>query len=189
MLFRSGIKVDKGGKKLAGYPDEKVTEGLDGLRERLEEYYALGARFSKWRAIIAIGDGIPSRACINVNAHALARFAALSQEAGLVAIVEPEVLMNGTHDIERCAEVSEATLEVVFAELAAQGVHLEGMLLKPNMVVSGLECSQIAMPVEVARLTVRTMKRCVPAAVPGLMFLSGGQSELQATEKIGRAHV
>jgi fructose-bisphosphate aldolase, class I len=179
-----GIKVDKGGKQLVGHADEKVTEGLDGLRERFEEYYQLGARFSKWRAIIDIDDNIPSRTCLKVNAHALARYAALSQEAGLVPIVEPEVLMDGSHDINRCAEVTEAALEAVFAELVEQGVHLEGMLLKPNMVVSGLECSQTAMPEEVARLTLRTLKRRVPAAVPGLVFLSGGQSEVQATENL-----
>ncbi|MFQ5775891.1 MAG: class I fructose-bisphosphate aldolase [Kiloniellaceae bacterium] len=176
-----GIKVDKGAKPLAGHPGEKVTEGLDGLRERCAEYVRLGARFTKWRAVYQIGAGVPSQACIATNAHALARYAALSQEAGLVPIVEPEVLMDGDHTIDRCEEVTEAVLRVVFAELAVQGVALEGMLLKPNMVLSGKDCPEQAGVAEVARRTVRCLKRAVPAAVPGIVFLSGGQSDEQAT--------
>jgi fructose-bisphosphate aldolase class I len=177
----SGIKVDKGAKALAGAPGEKVTEGLDGLRERLSEYVDLGARFTKWRAVITIGHHIPSRACTEANAHALARFAALSQEAGLVPIVEPEVLMDGDHDIERCRNVTEATLNAVFHQLFEQGIMLEGMVLKPNMVVSGKDCSTQASAEEVAEITIRTLLRTVPAAVPGIVFLSGGQSEKEAT--------
>jgi len=176
-----GIKVDKGAKDLAGAPGEKVTEGLDGLRERLAEYADLGARFTKWRAVIDIASGIPSRYCLEVNAHALARYAALSQEAGLVPIVEPEVLMDGGHDIERCREVSEAALQVVFDELFTQRVRLEGMVLKPNMVIAGKKCPQQASVEEVAEATVRVLRRHVPAAVPGIAFLSGGQSEQEAT--------
>jgi fructose-bisphosphate aldolase class I len=176
-----GIKVDKGAKPLAGHPDETVTEGLDGLRERLEEYAELGARFTKWRAVYRIGEVIPSPACITTNAHALGRFAALSQEAGLVPIVEPEVLMDGDHDIDDCDEVSEETLRTVFAELAVQEVLLEGMLLKPNMVLSGKDCPEQASVEEVAQRTLRCLKRTVPAAVPGIVFLSGGQSDEQAT--------
>jgi fructose-bisphosphate aldolase class I len=176
-----GIKVDKGAKPLAGAPGETVTEGLDGLRERLNEYVDLGARFTKWRAVITIGDGIPSATCIEVNAHALARFAALSQEAGLVPIVEPEVLMDGAHDIVRCGEVTEATLEAVFHQLFVQRVPLEGMVLKPNMVLSGKDCPAQAGVEEVAEATVKTLRRSVPAAVPGMVFLSGGQSEEEAT--------
>ncbi len=176
-----GIKVDKGAKPLAGSTDEKVTEGLDGLRERLAEYYELGARFAKWRAVITIGDGIPSDYCIEANAHALARYAALSQEAGLVPIVEPEVLMDGAHTIERCEEVTTRTLHVTFDRLYHQGVHLEGMLLKPNMVLSGSECPVQADVQTVAQATVRCFLRSVPAAVPGIVFLSGGQSDELAT--------
>ena len=176
-----GIKVDKGAKPLAGHPDETVTEGLDGLRERLEEYAELGARFTKWRAVYRIGEVIPSPACITTNAHALGRFAALSQEAGLVPIVEPEVLMDGDHDIDDCAEVSEEALRTVFAELAVQEVLLEGMLLKPNMVLSGKDCPEQAGVEEVAARTLRCLRRAVPAAVPGLVFLSGGQSDEAAT--------
>jgi len=176
-----GIKVDKGAKPLAGHPDEKVTEGLDGLRDRLNEYYELGARFTKWRAVYTIGDGIPSPACITANAHALARYAALSQEAGLVPIVEPEVLMDGDHDIDLCEEVTEEALRVVFGELSVQEVLLEGMLLKPNMVVSGKDCPDQADVEEVAVRTVRCLRRTVPAAVPGIVFLSGGQSDEDAT--------
>ena len=176
-----GIKVDKGAKPLAGHPDETVTEGLDGLRERLEEYAELGARFTKWRAVYRIGEVIPSPACITTNAHALGRFAALSQEAGLVPIVEPEVLMDGDHDIDDCAEVSEEALRTVFAELAVQEVLLEGMLLKPNMVLSGKDCPEQAGVEEVAARTLRCLRRTVPAAVPGLVFLSGGQSDEAAT--------
>ena len=176
-----GIKVDKGAKQLAVALEERVTEGLDGLRERLNEYSDLGARFTKWRAVITIGDGIPSRYCIEANAHALGRYAALSQEAGLVPIVEPEVLMDGDHDIERCREVTEATLHAVFHQLFEQRIVLEGMLLKPNMVVSGKDCPTQAGVEAVAKITVKTLRRCVPAAVPGIVFLSGGQSEEEAT--------
>ncbi|MCH9012812.1 MAG: fructose-bisphosphate aldolase class I [Proteobacteria bacterium] len=176
-----GIKVDKGAKPLAGHPDETVTEGLDGLRERLEEYAGLGARFTKWRAVYRIGETIPGPACITTNAHALARFAALSQEAGLVPIVEPEVLMDGDHDIDDCAEVTEEALRTVFAELAVQEVLLEGMLLKPNMVLSGKDCPEQAGVEEVAARTLRCLRRTVPAAVPGMVFLSGGQSDEAAT--------
>jgi fructose-bisphosphate aldolase, class I len=176
-----GIKVDKGAKPLAGSPDEKVTEGLDGLRERLPEYRELGARFTKWRAVIEIGEDIPTPYCLHVNAHALGRFAALSQEAGLVPIVEPEVLMDGAHTIGRCYEVTRATLVAVFQELHVQRVELEGMLLKPNMVVSGKESSEQAGVEEVAELTVQCLRETVPAAVPGIVFLSGGQSAEAAT--------
>jgi len=176
-----GIKVDKGAKPLAGQPDEKVTEGLDGLRDRLNEYFELGARFTKWRAVYAIGEGIPGPACITANAHALARFAALSQEAGLVPIVEPEVLMDGDHDVDLCEEVTEEVLRVVFAELAVQEILLEGMLLKPNMVVSGKDCPEQADVEEVAVRTLRCLRRTVPAAVPGIVFLSGGQSDEDST--------
>ena len=176
-----GIKVDKGAKQLAVALEERVTEGLDGLREQLNEYSDLGARFTKWRAVITIGDGIPSRYCIEANAHALGRYAALSQEAGLVPIVEPEVLMDGDHDIERCREVTEATLHAVFHQLFEQRIVLEGMLLKPNMVVSGKDCPTQAGVEAVAKITVKTLRRCVPAAVPGIVFLSGGQSEEEAT--------
>jgi len=176
-----GIKVDKGAKALALCPGEKVTEGLDGLRERLEEYRGLGARFAKWRAVIAIGDGIPSETCIETNAHALARYAALCQEQGLVPIVEPEVLMDGDHTIERCYEVTFAVLRRVFADLADQRVEYEGMLLKPNMVLPGKDCPRQATPEEVAEATIRCFRHVVPAAVPGVLFLSGGQSDVQAT--------
>ena len=176
-----GIKVDRGAKPLAGAPGEQVTEGLDGLRERLAEYAALGARFAKWRAVIAIGPGLPTDRAIQVNAHALARYAALCQEAGVVPIVEPEVLMDGDHTIERCFEATQATLEVVFHALRGQGVALEGMLLKPNMVLSGKECARQAGIPEVAAATVGCLRRAVPAAVPGVVFLSGGQSEERAT--------
>jgi fructose-bisphosphate aldolase, class I len=176
-----GIKVDRGGKALAGAPGEQVTEGLDGLRERLAEYSALGARFAKWRAIITIGPGLPTSRAVLVNAHALARYAALCQEAGVVPIVEPEVLMDGDHPLERCFEVTEATLRTVFSTLSEQGVVLEGMLLKPNMVVSGKGCPRQAGIAEVAAATVSCLRRAVPAAVPGVVFLSGGQSEERAT--------
>ncbi|MEX0762200.1 MAG: class I fructose-bisphosphate aldolase [Dehalococcoidia bacterium] len=176
-----GIKVDMSTKPLAGAPGELITEGLDGLRERLNEYRELGARFTKWRGVITIGDGIPSRYCINANAHALGRFAALSQEAGLVPIVEPEVLMDGGHDIDRCFEVTESTLRQVFQELAEQRVSLEGMLLKPNMVLSGSEAPARAGAEQVAEATVRCFQRSVPAAAPGIVFLSGGQSDDEAT--------
>ena len=176
-----GIKVDGGAKDLPGSPGEKVTEGLDGLPGRVEEYVGLGARFAKWRAVITIGETIPSAQCIHVNAHALGRYAKICQEGGLVPIVEPEVLMDGDHDIDVCDEVTNETLNTVFAELYAQDVALEGMILKPNMIISGLGCPKQAGPDEVAERTVETMRRCVPAAVPGLMFLSGGQTEADAT--------
>jgi fructose-bisphosphate aldolase class I len=177
-----GIKVDTGAKPMAGFPGEKVTEGLDGLRERLAEYSQMGARFAKWRAVIAIGDSLPSRGCIEANAQALARYAALCQEAGLVPIVEPEVLMDGDHTIERCAEVTEEVLHAVFNQLYAQHVILEGMILKPNMVLPGLSCPQQATVDDVADATVRCLLRTVPAAVPAVAFLSGGQSaELAST--------
>jgi fructose-bisphosphate aldolase class I len=179
-----GIKVDKGAKPLAGFPGEKVTEGLDGLRERCAEYVELGARFTKWRAVYTIGEDGPSAACLTANAHALARYAAISQEAGLVPIVEPEVLMDGDHTIDDCELVTEEALRTVFAELAVQEIELEGMLLKPNMVLSGTDCPEQAGVEEVARRTVRTLKRTVPAAVPGIVFLSGGQSDEVATEHL-----
>ncbi len=179
-----GIKVDMGAKPLAGAPGELVTEGLDGLRERLEEYKGLGARFAKWRAVITIGDGIPSDYCIHVNAHALARYAALCQEQGIVPIVEPEVLMDADNDIERCYDVTSATLHHVFDELHHQRVDLEGMLLKPNMVISGKGCSTQASAAEVADWTLRCFHEHVPAAVPGIVFLSGGQSDQQASENL-----
>jgi fructose-bisphosphate aldolase class I len=164
--------------------DEKITEGLDGLRERLAEYRALGARFTKWRAVITIGANIPSDTCLRANAHALARFAALSQEAGLVPIVEPEVLMDGDHDIARHDEVTQRALRIVLDALAEHRVRLEAMLLKPNMVLSGQECPQQASVAEAAEATLHCMKRTVPAAVPGLVFLSGGQSDVRATEHL-----
>ena len=179
-----GIKVDKGAKDLAGFSGEKITEGLDGLRDRLIEYRGLGARFTKWRAVITIGKDIPTSYCIHANAHALARYAALSQEEGLVPIVEPEVLMDGDHDIERCEEVTAATLKTVFSELFEHRVAFEAMLLKPNMVLSGKECSEQADVAKVAESTVRCVRRFVPAAVPGLVFLSGGQSSELATEHL-----
>jgi fructose-bisphosphate aldolase class I len=176
-----GIKVDKGAKPIARSPEEKVTEGLDGLRDRLAEYRDLGARFTKWRAVIEIGESIPSYLCIHANAHALARFAALSQEAGLVPIVEPEVLMDGDHTIKRCYEATTWMLKETFQELFYQRVELEGMLLKPNMVLSGKESSEQAGVEEVAQATVRCLREAVPAAVPGIVFLSGGQSAEVAT--------
>jgi len=179
-----GIKVDRGAKALAGAPGEKVTEGLDGLRERLAEYRGLGAHFAKWRAVINIGPGVPSDYAIRLNAHALARFAALSQEAGLVPIVEPEVLMDGEHTIERSFEVTSWTLEAVLGELVAQRVHLEAMLLKPNMVLPGYGCPEQATHAEVADWTIRAFRRHVPAAVPGIVFLSGGQSDEDATANL-----
>lgn len=179
-----GIKVDKGAKALAGFPGEKVTEGLDGLRDRLAEYGKLGAQFTKWRAVITIGEGLPTRTCLRAHAHALARFAALSQEAGLVPIVEPEVLMDGTHTIERHFEATDAALHEVFRALHEHRIHLEGMLLKPNMVLSGKEAPSQAGVAQVAEMTLRCMKRGVPAAVPGLVFLSGGQTDVQATQHL-----
>lgn len=176
-----GIKVDQGAKSMAGSPNEKVTEGLDGLRDRLAEYRQLGAAFAKWRAVITIGSDIPSRACLAANAHALARYAALCQEADIVPIVEPEVLMDGTHTIERCEQVTSEALDMTFAELKQQGILLEGMLLKPNMVIAAKDCSRQAGVQEVAESTVRCLRRSVPAAVPGIVFLSGGQSAVEAT--------
>jgi fructose-bisphosphate aldolase class I len=176
-----GIKVDEGAKQLAGSPNEKVTEGLDGLRDRLSEYRGMGAKFAKWRAVITIGEGIPSDYCLATNAHALARYAALCVEAGIVPIVEPEVLMDGPHTLERCYEVTERTLEKVFAELYAQRVPLEQILLKPNMVLSGTECATQANVRQVAEATLTCFRRVVPAAVPGIVFLSGGQSDELAT--------
>ena len=204
-----GIKVDTGAKDLAGFPGEKITEGLDGLRDRLKEYFQMGARFAKWRAVITIGDGLPSRGCLEANAHALARYAALSQEAGLVPIVEPEVLMDGDHSLERCREVTEEALRTVFNQLTSQRVLLEGMILKPNMVLPGLTCPprqevkevgigeqqfQVRLtdqrldekPAvdEVADATVKSLWRTIPAAVPGIAFLSGGQSAELASARL-----
>ncbi len=179
-----GIKVDAGAKALAGYPGESVTEGLDGLRERLAAYAAMGARFAKWRAVIAIDDHLPSAAGVAVNAHALARYAALCQEAGLVPIVEPEVLMTGEHTLQRCADVSAQALHEVFAQLHVQRVLLEGLLLKPNMVLPGLACAHQNTVDEVADATVTCLLRAVPAAVPGIAFLSGGQSAELASARL-----
>ena len=176
-----GIKVDKGAKELASHSGEKITEGLDGLRERLSEYYKLGARFAKWRSVITIGDGIPTEACIHVNAHALARYAALCQEADIVPIVEPEVLMDGGHSIDTCHEISLKTFAKVFEELDKQRVYLEGIVLKPNMIVSGIGCSEQAVVEEVADRTVEVLKDTVPDDVPGCAFLSGGQNNENAT--------
>ncbi len=172
-----GIKVDTGAKNLAGHKDEKVTEGLDGLRERIAEYYQMGARFAKWRAVITIGESIPSDACIEANAHGLARYAALCQEGGLVPIVEPEVLINGNHTIERCYEVTEKTLHEVFRQLYVQNIAYDQMILKPSMVISGAGCSTQANVEQVATETIRCLLNTVPPAVPGIAFLSGGQSK------------
>ncbi len=179
-----GIKVDMGAKPLAGHPDETITEGLDGLRERLNGYAKLGAKFTKWRGVYHITDQSPSLAAIHANAHALARYAALAQEAGLVPIVEPEILMDGDHDINVCQAVSEEVLRSVFAELANQEVELEGILLKPNMIIAGQNCPDQDSVEEVADRTVATLLRCVPAAVPGIVFLSGGQTDEQSTEHL-----
>jgi len=179
-----GIKVDAGATDLAAHPGEKITEGLDGLRDRLKEYFAMGARFAKWRAVIAVGADIPSRGCIEANAQALARYAALCQEAGLVPIVEPEVLMDGEHTLERCREVTEEVLHTVFNRLCAQRVLLEGMLLKPNMVLPGLACPRQETVDEVADATVNCFLRTVPAAVPGIAFLSGGQTPELASARL-----
>ena len=176
-----GIKVDKGAHNLPGTEGEKVTEGLDGLDARLKEYYELGARFSKWRAVITINESEPSSTCVAANAHALARYAALCQENGIVPIVEPEILMDGSHTIEDSFVVTEEVLHSVFYELYGQNVLLEGMILKPNMVLSGYKCSEQASVNEVAEMTVTVLKRCVPSAVPGIAFLSGGQSNEDAT--------
>lgn len=179
-----GIKVDKGPVDLPEFPGEVVTEGLDGLRGRLKEYKELGAKFAKWRAVITIGDEIPTYTCLQANGHALARYAALCQEAGIVPIVEPEVLLDGNHTIERSQEVTEKTLKVTFSELFLQRVHLEGMILKPSMVVSGKDNPRQAGVEEVAQRTIQCLKRTVPAAVPGIAFLSGGQSAVSATEHL-----
>jgi fructose-bisphosphate aldolase class I len=184
-----GIKVDTGAKDLADYDGEKITEGLDGLRDRLEEYLRMGARFAKWRAVIAIGGGIPSRGCIEANAQALARYAALCQEAGLVPVVEPEVLMEGGHTLERCGEVTENVLRTVFEQLYSQRVMLEGIILKPNMVLSGSACSRQATVDEVADATRTCLLRSVPAAVPGIAFLSGGQPAELATARLNAMNV
>ena len=209
-----GIKVDTGAKDMAGHPGEKITEGLDGLRDRLAEYAHMGARFTKWRAVIGVGEGIPSRGCLEANAHALARYAALCQEAGLVPIVEPEVLMDGGHTLERCGEVTEKVLRTVFTQLYRQRVMLEGMILKPNMVLPGLTCppqeevkevaageqqyqvrlidrqqDEVKDVDEVADATVRCLVRAVPAAVPGIAFLSGGQSSELASARLNAMNV
>ncbi len=180
-----GIKVDSGAKTLAMYPEEKITEGLDGLRERLVEYKQLGAKFAKWRAVIQISErDVPTTFCIRANAHALARYAALCQELGIVPIVEPEVLMDGSHDIERCEVVTSRVLQEVFTELDAHGVLFEGMLLKPNMVIAGQKCTRQDSVSRVAEATIRCLTRYVPAAVPGIVFLSGGQSAEDATDHL-----
>jgi fructose-bisphosphate aldolase class I len=209
-----GIKVDTGAKDLAAHPGEKITEGLDGLRDRLKEYFQMGARFAKWRAVIAIGDGIPSWSCIEANAHALARYAALCQEAGLVPVVEPEVLMDGDHSLERCREVTEEVLRTVFNQLNSQRVLLEGMILKPNMVLPGLTCppheevsevgvgeqqyqvrltdrqpDEVQDVAEVADATVQSLLRTVPAAVTGIAFLSGGQSAGLASARLNAMNI
>jgi fructose-bisphosphate aldolase class I len=184
----SGIKVDAGAKALAGHAGEKVTDGLDGLRERLAEYAAMGARFAKWRAVIAINASLPSAAGISANAHALARYAALCQEAGLLPIVEPEVMMEGEHTLQRCADVSAQVLHAVFEQLHVQGVLLEGLLLKPNMVLPGLASAHQDTVDEVAHATVTVLLRAVPAAVPGIIFLSGGQSAELASARLNAMH-
>jgi fructose-bisphosphate aldolase class I len=180
-----GIKVDTGAKPLAGCPGEHITEGLDGLSARLDEYSAMGARFAKWRAVILIGDRLPTRTCVRANAHALARYAAICQDRGIVPIVEPEVLMDGSHTIERCEEVTAEVLHTVFDELFEQQVSLEGMLLKPNMVIAGTTCAAQASADAVAAATLRCLRRHAPAAVPGIVFLSGGQDHLAATLHLG----
>jgi len=184
-----GIKVDAGAKDMAGHQGEKITEGLDGLRDRLREYYQMGARFAKWRAVITIGNGIPSRGCIEANSHALARYAALCQEEGFVPIVEPEVLMDGNHSLEKCFEVTEDVLKTVFNQLYLQRVTLEGMILKPNMVLPGLACPKQETVEEVADSTVECLLRAVPAAVPGIAFLSGGQSGELASARLNAMNV
>jgi fructose-bisphosphate aldolase class I len=184
-----GIKVDTGAKDMAAHPGEKMTEGLDGLRERLKEYSRMGASFAKWRAVIAVGDDIPSRGCIEANAQALARYAALCQEAGMVPVVEPEVLMDGENTLERCSEVTEEVLRTVFNRLYAQRVTLEGMILKPNMVLPGLTCPEQRAVDEVADATVRCLLRAVPAAVPGIAFLSGGQPAELASARLNAMNV
>jgi fructose-bisphosphate aldolase class I len=184
-----GIKVDTGAKDMAGHSGERITEGLDGLRDRLAEYSQMGARFAKWRAVIVIGEDLPSRGCLEANAHALARYAALCQEAGLVPVVEPEVLMDGAHTLERCCEVTEEVLRTVFIQLNSQRVMLEGMILKPNMVLPGLTSPHEASVDEVADATVKCLLRAVPAAVPGIAFLSGGQSAELASARLNAMNV
>jgi fructose-bisphosphate aldolase class I len=184
-----GIKVDTGAKDMAGHPGEKITEGLDGLRDRLAEYSRMGARFAKWRAVIAVGDDIPSRGCIEANAHALARYAALCQEAGLVPVVEPEVLMQGDHTLDRCRGITEDVLHAVFNQLDIQRVMLEGLILKPNMVLPGLACPEQPGVDEVADATVTCLLRSVPAAVPEVAFLSGGQSAELASQRLNAMNV
>ena len=184
-----GIKVDAGAKDMAAHPGEKITEGLDGLRARLKEYFQMGACFAKWRAVIAVGDGIPSRGCLAANAQALARYAALCQEAGLVPVVEPEVLMDGEHTLERCREVTAEVLHTVFDQLDTQRVMLEGMILKPNMVLPGLTCPRQEAVDEVADATVTCLLRAVPATVPGIAFLSGGQSGELASARLNAMNV
>jgi fructose-bisphosphate aldolase, class I len=179
-----GIKVDQGAKPLPNYPGETITEGLDGLAGRLKEYFDLGARFAKWRAVIDIADGIPTEYAVKANAHALGRYAALCQEADIVPIVEPEVLMDGAHDLDRCCEVTQFVLRMVFNELFDARVFLEGTVLKPNMVISGKKAEKQASPNQIAEATVRLFKRCVPVAVPGIAFLSGGQSDVEATANL-----
>lgn len=179
-----GIKVDKGAVDLAGFPGEKITDGLDGLRGRLAEYVQLGAKFTKWRSVITISERTPTQYCLDANALGLAQYAALSQEAGLVPIVEPEVLMDGDHTLERCEEVTTATLEAVFAALYRAGVQLEGTLLKPNMILSGKSCPVQAGVPEIAKATIRCLMRTVPSAIPGIVFLSGGQTPAQASENL-----
>jgi fructose-bisphosphate aldolase class I len=180
-----GIKVDNGARPLAGSPGERVTEGLDGLRDRLVAYREMGARFAKWRAVILIGEGLPTAGCVNANAHGLARYAALCQDQGLVPIVEPEVLMDGAHTIDRSEQVTGRVLQAVFDALFEQNVSLEGMLLKPNMVIAGQHCERQASVEEVATATLRTLSRHVPPAVPAIVFLSGGQDHLLATKHLG----
>jgi fructose-bisphosphate aldolase class I len=184
-----GIKVDTGAKEMAGFPGEKITEGLDGLRPRLNEYFQMGARFAKWRAVIAVDDYRPSRGCVEANAHALARYAALCQEAGLVPVVEAEVLMNGAETLERCSDATEEVLRAVFNQLSAQRVMLEGMILKPNMAVPGLNCPKQETADEVADATIQCLLRVVPAAVQGIAFLSGGQSAELASARLNAMNV
>ncbi len=184
-----GIKVDAGAKPMAGHPGEKITEGLDGLRERLQDYAKMGAVFAKWRAAIALGHGLPTRACVQANAHALARYAALCQEAGIVPVVEPEILMEGDHTIEQCRVATEEVLQTVFEQLYVQGVLLEGMVLKPNMVLPGLACPLQDKVDVIAEVTVQTLRRTVPAAVPGIAFLSGGQTGELASARLNQMNV
>jgi len=184
-----GIKVDEGAKPLAGFPGEKVTEGLDGLRGRLGAYYQLGARFAKWRAVITIDKGLPTNGCLEANAHALARYAAICQEIGIVPIVEPEVIMDGNHTIEHCAEVTESALVMLFGQLYTQRVDLHYTILKPNMVLSGKDCPQQASVKEVAEATVGCLLQAVPVAIPGIAFLSGGQPAELASARLNAMHV